>query len=68
MPLAAARIGGWLVGARAMAGDAELRKPERMLDSSVVTRSGAVFDEWDLRAAKRIAKRIAGVRRVVHVF
>ncbi len=36
------------------------------IKDGVVTLSGVVFDEWDLRAAKRIAKRIAGVRRVVN--
>lgn len=35
------------------------------IKDGVVTLSGVVFDEWDLRTAKRIAKRIAGVRRVV---
>ena len=36
------------------------------IKDGVVTLSGVVFDEWDLRVAKRIAKRIAGVRRVVN--
>jgi len=27
---------------------------------------GIVFDEWDLRVAKRIAKRIPGVKRVIN--
>jgi len=26
---------------------------------------GIVFDDWDLRTAKRIAKRIPGVKRVI---
>jgi len=104
MLFAAVSIGWWMGGARAMAGDVESRKPERTLDSivvtarrmadeevkrqveealhtdryfydghvtvtikdGVVTLSGIVFDEWDLRTAKRIAKCIAGVRRVVN--
>jgi osmotically-inducible protein OsmY len=32
----------------------------------VVTLTGIVFDEWDLRAARRIARRIPGVRRVIN--
>ena len=32
----------------------------------VVTMRGIVFDEWDLRVAKRIAKRIPGVKRVIN--
>jgi osmotically-inducible protein OsmY len=31
----------------------------------VVTMRGFVFDEWDLRAAKRIARRIPGVKHVI---
>jgi osmotically-inducible protein OsmY len=34
--------------------------------NGVVTLTGIVFDDWDLRAAIRIARRIAGVRRVVN--
>jgi len=32
----------------------------------VVTLRGIVFDPWDLRTARRIAKRIPGVKRVVN--
>jgi osmotically-inducible protein OsmY len=32
----------------------------------VVTLTGIVFDEWDLRTARRIATRIPGVKRVVN--
>jgi osmotically-inducible protein OsmY len=32
----------------------------------VVMLTGIVFDEWDLRTARRIAKRIPGVKRVVN--
>jgi hyperosmotically inducible protein len=32
----------------------------------VVTMRGIVFDEWDLRVAKRIARRIPGVKRVIN--
>ena len=35
------------------------------IKDGVVTLHGIVFDEWDLRAVKRIARRIPGVRRVV---
>jgi osmotically-inducible protein OsmY len=27
---------------------------------------GIVFDDWDLRTARRIAKRIPGVKRVIN--
>jgi hypothetical protein len=36
------------------------------IKDGVVTLHGIVFDEWDLRVAKRIAKRIPGVRRVIN--
>jgi osmotically-inducible protein OsmY len=36
------------------------------IQDGVVTLSGMVFDEWDLRVAKRIAKRVPGVKRVVN--
>jgi len=32
----------------------------------IATLHGIVFDEWDLRVAKRIAKRIPGVKRVIN--
>jgi hypothetical protein len=32
----------------------------------VVTLRGIVFDPWDLRTARRIAKRIPGVKRVIN--
>jgi hypothetical protein len=32
----------------------------------VVTLTGIVFDPWDLRTARRIAKRIPGVKRVIN--
>ena len=35
------------------------------IKNGVVTLSGLVFDDWDLRTAKRIAKRVPGVRRVI---
>ena len=35
------------------------------IKNGVVTLHGIVFDEWDLRVVKRIARRIPGVRRVV---
>jgi osmotically-inducible protein OsmY len=34
--------------------------------NGVVTLTGQVFDEWDLRIALREARRVAGVRRVVN--
>jgi osmotically-inducible protein OsmY len=36
------------------------------IKDGVVTLHGIVFDEWDLRAVKRIARRIPGVKRVVN--
>jgi osmotically-inducible protein OsmY len=36
------------------------------IKDGVVTLQGIVFDEWDLRAVKRIARRIPGVKRVVN--
>ena len=36
------------------------------MKDGVVTLHGIVFDEWDLRAVKRIAWRIPGVKRVVN--
>jgi len=32
----------------------------------VATLRGIVFDDWDLRQAKRIARKITGVRRVLN--
>jgi osmotically-inducible protein OsmY len=34
--------------------------------NGVATLQGIVFDEWDLRQAIRLAKRISGVKRVVN--
>jgi hyperosmotically inducible periplasmic protein len=34
--------------------------------NGVVTLRGLVFDDWDVRAAIRISKRIPGVKRVVN--
>jgi osmotically-inducible protein OsmY len=34
--------------------------------NGVVTLEGIVFDDWDLRQAMRISKRVAGVKRVVN--
>ena len=36
------------------------------MKNGIVTLTGIVFDDWDLRAAIRIARRIAGVKRVVN--
>jgi BON domain len=36
--------------------------------NGVVYLEGVVFDDWDVRNARRIAKRIPGVRRVVSDF
>jgi osmotically-inducible protein OsmY len=36
------------------------------IKNGIVTLTGIVFDDWDLRAAIRIARRIAGVKRVVN--
>jgi osmotically-inducible protein OsmY len=35
------------------------------LKDGVVTLHGFVFDEWDLRVVKRIARRTPGVKRVI---
>ena len=35
------------------------------INNGVVTLHGIVFDDWDLRAAMRIAKRMPGVKRVI---
>jgi len=35
------------------------------IKDGVATLSGLVFDEWDLRMARRITKRVPGVKRVV---
>jgi osmotically-inducible protein OsmY len=34
--------------------------------NGVVTLEGMIFDEWDLRRAMRISKKVAGVKRVVN--
>jgi osmotically-inducible protein OsmY len=34
--------------------------------NGVVTLRGMVFDEWDLRAALRISKKVSGVKRVIN--
>lgn len=36
------------------------------IKDGVVTLEGIVQDEWDLRAALRISKKVAGVRRVIN--
>jgi len=36
------------------------------IKNGVVTLQGMVFDEWDLRAATRISKKVAGVKRVIN--
>jgi len=36
-----------------------------VVKDGVVTLRGIVFDEWDLRNAKRIARKIPGVKRVI---
>ena len=38
------------------------------IKNGVVTLEGVVFDDWDVRTAIRIARKIAGVRRVVTDF
>ena len=38
------------------------------IKSGVVTLRGIVFDDWDVRTAMRIAKKIPGVKRVVTDF
>jgi osmotically-inducible protein OsmY len=38
------------------------------IKNGVVTLQGIVFDDWDVRTAIRIARKIAGVRRVVTDF
>jgi osmotically-inducible protein OsmY len=36
------------------------------IKNGVVTLSGLVFDDWDMRIARRAAKRIPGVKRVIN--
>lgn len=36
------------------------------VENGVVRLQGIVFDEWDLRIAKRISRRVAGVKRVIN--
>jgi hypothetical protein len=36
------------------------------IKDGVVTLHGIVFDDWDLRTARRIAKRVPGVKRVIN--
>lgn len=36
--------------------------------NGVVTLEGVVYDDWDVRTAMRIARKIAGVKRVVSDF
>jgi BON domain len=38
------------------------------IKNGVVTLEGVVYDDWDVRTAMRIARKIAGVRRVVSDF
>jgi osmotically-inducible protein OsmY len=35
------------------------------IKDGVITLHGFVFDEWDLRVVKRIARRTPGVKRVI---
>lgn len=37
-----------------------------IVKNGVATLSGKVFDDWDMRQAMRIGKRIAGVKRVIN--
>jgi BON domain len=39
---------------------------EVSIKNGVVTLTGMVFDDWDLRMARRAAKRIPGVKRVIN--
>jgi osmotically-inducible protein OsmY len=36
------------------------------IKDGVVTLEGMVFDDWDMRQAVRISKRVAGVKRVIN--
>jgi BON domain-containing protein len=36
------------------------------ISNGIVTLHGIVFDDWDLRSAMRIAKKLPGVKRVVN--
>jgi osmotically-inducible protein OsmY len=36
------------------------------IKNGVLTLSGLVFDDWDMRIARRVAKRIPGVKRVIN--
>jgi osmotically-inducible protein OsmY len=36
------------------------------IDNGVVTLQGIVFDDWDLRTAMRISRKMPGVKRVVN--
>jgi hyperosmotically inducible protein len=36
------------------------------IHDGIVTLSGFVLDEWDMRIAKRIARRMTGVKRVIN--
>ncbi len=36
------------------------------IKNGVVTLTGLVFDDWDMRIARRAAKRIPGVKRVIN--
>jgi len=36
------------------------------IKDGIVTLTGMVFDEWDMRIARRAAKRVPGVKRVVN--
>jgi hypothetical protein len=39
---------------------------EVSIKNGVVTLTGMVFDDWDLRMARRAARRIPGVKRVIN--
>jgi len=36
------------------------------IKNGVVTLTGLVFDDWDMRIALRLSKRVPGVKRVVN--
>jgi hypothetical protein len=36
------------------------------IENGVATLRGIVFDDWDMRQAMRISRRIAGVKRVIN--
>jgi osmotically-inducible protein OsmY len=36
------------------------------MENGVATLRGIVFDDWDMRQAMRISRKIAGVKRVIN--